>query len=168
MAAPVGGPTLAELYERYEARSARAGENVRFIAAAVIAVVWVLSGENIAGLATELLWTLALSVGALAFDFFQYVVAASMLGRLFDHHVSEGKKRQDFVTIPKGTNRPATVLYWIKIVLLVFSFVSLAINFTGRIGASQTKAAAAVHGGAAQPSALVCSEETALRRTDTP
>jgi len=129
----VGGPTLGALIDKYEARSTRASENVRYLAGAGIAVVWMLSRQQLDGLTSDLLRTLALCVGALAADFLHYVVAAFMLGRLKRKYEDSGKVRQDFIKVPRSTNLPGTVLYWTKIVFLVLAFASLVFNFVARL-----------------------------------
>lgn len=140
---PSGGDTLGDLYDNYKERSARVSENVRYLAGAGIAVVWMLSRQKMEGLTSDLLRTLVLCVGALIFDFAHYVVAAFMLRRLHRKYVKEGKKRQDFIQVPKSTNNPGIVLYWIKIVMLVLAFGSLVFNFAGRLGRTQAAEPAA-------------------------
>ncbi len=142
-APPIGGPTLGALADRYEARSARASENVRYLAGAGIAVVWMLSRQGIEGLTSDLLWTVGWCVGALLFDFLHYVVAAFKLGQLKKKYEDEGKVRENFITIPRSTTRPATILYWIKIVLLLLAFVSLATDVGRRLGAPPVSSAVA-------------------------
>jgi hypothetical protein len=132
-APPKGGPTLGALVDKYEARSTRASENVRYLAGAGIAVVWMLSRQQLDGLTGDLLRTLAACVGALTADFLHYVVAAFMFGRLKRQYENAGKVRQDFITIPRTTNLPGSVLYWTKIILLVIAFGSLVLNFVGRL-----------------------------------
>ncbi len=138
-----GGPTLGDLADKYEARSARASENVRYLAGAGIAVVWVLSRQSVQALTPDLLRTLVLCVGALALDFSHYVVAAFMFGRLKRRHEGEGKVRQDFVRVPRRTTLPSTILYGLKIVVLVLALVSLVANFVSRLGPAQAGAAQA-------------------------
>jgi hypothetical protein len=167
-----GGYTLGDLYDHYKERSARASENVRYLAGAGIAVVWMLSRQSIDGLTSDLLRTLVLCVGALISDFAHYVVAAFMLRRLHSKYVNERKKRQHFITVPKSTNRPGAVLYWIKIALLVLAFVSLVINFVARRGAPQASRPVASAAPAVEPTApMMCSEGDAAygaARTETP
>src|SRR6266545_5994107 len=167
---PTGGPTLGALADKYEARSARASENVRYLAAAGIAIAWVLSGQSVPDLTRDLLCTIVLCVLALIFDFFHYVVAAFLLGRRKEKYEREKKVRQDFITVPKWMTKTISVFYWIKIVLVVLAFVPLVSNFVGRLRSAPASAPAASANAVARSAPLVCSEGDATEgpKTVTP
>lgn len=168
---PTGGPTLGALADKYEARSARASENVRYLAAAVIAIAWVLSGQSVPALTRDLLFAIVLSVLALVFDFSHYVVAAFLFGRLKKKYEHEKKVRQDFITVPKWITKTIAVFYWLKIVLLVAAFVPLVSNFVARLGSAQASTPAASASIGVESSApLMCSgaDEARLQANDTP
>lgn len=128
------GATLADLISAYEAASGRASENVRFLAAAGIALVWVMAGKNVGNLTPDLLWDGVFLAGALFADFLHYVVQAWILRSRHRMAIRAGKKRGDEVGgLSKREDHVLTAMWWTKIIVLVVAYVLVGGSVVSRI-----------------------------------
>lgn len=119
------GLTLAGVIEAYEANSGRASENVRVLCFAGLGLVWVLSGQQLAGLTRDLLAACLFLTATLLFDFLQYSVAAVRFERFVESQSEKGVKREEEVNLPLDFHKWPTRLYWTKLGSLTFAYVIL-------------------------------------------
>jgi len=124
---------LADAIKAHEEFSARASENVRFLAVAGIGIVWLLSDQKVEGLARDLLFAALALVIVLCLDFLQYFVAAQIWDRFVSDQESAGRQREDTVAAPRGIHGPIYGLYWSKVAVLAIGYCLLAYAIIVRI-----------------------------------
>lgn len=124
---------LADAIKAQEEYSARASENVRFLALAGIGFVWLFSNQKVEGLAKDLLFAALALVIVLCVDFLQYLVGAQIWERFVSDQERAGHQREDTVAAPRTIHRPIYALYWCKVAVLAIGYILLAYAIVVRI-----------------------------------
>jgi hypothetical protein len=119
---------LASYWQTYYDFSGKASDVGRSLAFAGIAVVWVFKTGSVAQVPPRgLLLPLALFAVALLLDLLHYVVAAFIWGifsRYKEKRLPEDKREEDF-DAPPALNYPASVLFILKLLVLVVGYLFL-------------------------------------------
>jgi hypothetical protein len=115
---------LSECRDAYRDLSARASDISRTLALAAVALVWLFKSDGPMGPAIPslLFWPISLIVSALSADLLQYMwgaLAFGVLGRAKERH---GVGRDQEFVAPRWINWPATLLFWVKLVLVVVAY----------------------------------------------
>lgn len=122
--APVNRATVLEAYNDY---TKRASENVRQLALASIAIIWLFKSNAGTGLvlAPSLAFALGLAIIALAIDFLHYFYGAAawgILNRLKE--LDNVPLAQEFKVRP-AINWPTAAFFWLKGIAVVASYIAL-------------------------------------------
>lgn len=121
-----------EALEAYKDFSTQTSANVRTLAFAAIAIVWVFrSGSPDQSLAFPEKLVLAglFGVGALVSDFFQYLYATVAWGIFHRRKEKEDKPRQEDFKAPVQINWPTNLFFGLKILCILLAYVFLLLHF---------------------------------------
>jgi len=102
---------------KYQESSQRTSENVRQLAFAALAVVWLFKPPDVAASwqwPRGLVAAGALATAALIFDFMQYLWNTIAWGRFHRRKEMEGVPLDGLILAPRRINRPAALFFWLK------------------------------------------------------
>jgi hypothetical protein len=120
---------LKDARAEYNAYSGKASDVARQLAFAAIAVVWIFKTDQ-AGtpkVPRELIWPASFAIGCLAADVLQYLYGSAAWG--YFHRWKEKQKigeEAEFLA-PREINWPTIILFWLKLSLIVVTYVLLLI-----------------------------------------
>lgn len=118
---------LSDYKEDYYLFSGKVSDLTRQMAFAGIAIIWVfkktLEGQFI--IEDELVWPATLISLSLLFDISQYIYQTIVWGIFFNKYEKKGTKQDDDILAPRCMNYPANVLFWLKVILLLISYVMI-------------------------------------------
>lgn len=122
--------TVADVWRKdYVEYSETTSRVVRQLSYAAVGIIWVMKPPEVLP-AGPLLWGLLLTVGALAADFFQYLVATIVLRYMLRqaeqaHFKATGRINSPFVR-PSWMDKPAFAFFLIKCALVSGAYVAIA------------------------------------------
>lgn len=119
---------IQELLDTYYEASGKTSDISRQLAFAGIAIIWVLRvGANSDGIlfSSELIVPLYCFAFALVADLGQYIYKTIIWGLLNWHHWRNHKDNNADVDVSSFTNLPTQILFWAKVVLVVYAYIGL-------------------------------------------
>lgn len=123
--------TLADLKANYEARSLKAGDIVRQLDLAGIAIIWVFKVSVAASLAIEpkLLLAAILIFASLSFDLAQYLLGTLMLFSYFRYKERMGTTEEQNFDLPAWLPLPMWICFWLKSGLVLAAYLGFIMPF---------------------------------------
>lgn len=132
------GPNLKDYKKDYYYFSQKAGDIVRQLAFAGVAVIWIFrvteSDKNI--IPDELLYPLGAFCVCLLFDILHYSWSAFIWGafhRIKESKVLAGELKDEKILAPAWFNLPANILFWGKILIVIFGYTLLITEVLDKI-----------------------------------
>jgi small-conductance mechanosensitive channel len=132
---------LKDAVAQFDTYSGRASDNVRALAFAGLAFVWLVAREELSGVQGDLLLAAALLLLALFADFAHYVIA----GVRWDLFVRDVEKKNPDTVSPEtpisyddSHVAPIYWAYYMKVVVIVIAYVVLTYVVLSRIGTQTT------------------------------
>ena len=116
--------TLEDADGAYKQLSGLSSQNVRYLAIAGLAWIWLLCGQRL-DVPRNLLWPGGVLLLALALDFLQYTSATALWGDIVNKAEKRGLKRQQNVEVPRSINYVARFFFWSKSAVVVVAYVLL-------------------------------------------
>jgi hypothetical protein len=118
----------SEALGKYQESSQRTSENVRQLAFAALAAVWIFKPADVSGRwgwPRPLVAAGVLATAALIFDFAQYFVNTAAWGWFHRRKEKAGTGLHEEILTPRWMNWPATLFFWLKAGALVSAYVLL-------------------------------------------
>ena len=121
----------ADAHKAYQDLSDRASQNVRQLGIAALAVIWIFHPSDSPDLRfpTVLLKAGCFAVAALAADFLQYAYGTAAWGLLHRKKELAGVAPDEDFKAPRSINWPSTLLFWLKTLAIVVTYIYLLIYF---------------------------------------
>lgn len=119
---------LADCREAYQYNSGQTSSNVRQLGFAALAAIWLfkdISTEDTIGLPLALWWVGFLSIGALLFDFFQYLWNSIAWGQFHRKQELSGVSQDIEFLAPVWINWPGIALFTIKVSSIILCYIVL-------------------------------------------
>lgn len=119
---------LADIREPYNFNTGKASDLARQLCLAGVVVAWLFKFDRpggAIGLATPLMWAVALFVLALIFDLAQYAYVSGALGLYNDRLVAAGTVDQDEIKPHRRINYATRFFFWSKIGLAILGHAIL-------------------------------------------
>lgn len=127
---------LADCREAYQYNSSQVSSNVRQLGFAALAAIWVFrttsTGEAI-GLPLLLWWVGGLSIGAMFFDFVQYLWNTAAWGAFHRKQEVAGTAEDTDFLAPVWMNWPGIAFFVVKVCCTVLSYIVLIVFLFGKI-----------------------------------
>jgi hypothetical protein len=121
---------------KYQESSQRTSENVRQLAFAALAIIWLFKPADVAGVwhwPRPLVAAGVFATGALLFDFTQYLLNTIAWGWFHRRKEKEGVPLDGLILTPRRINWPATLFFWLKAGALSASYAFLLYVVIGRL-----------------------------------
>lgn len=132
---------ILQRYREYHFNATeKVSQNTRSLALAAIAIVWLFKVQTGSQylVPAGLKWPLYLSILALSFDFFQHFISSIVWHILFrrkEKELEEGKITEETeLYVSEWYNVPPYFFYYVKVIILFFTYLMLAVNFPKVLG----------------------------------
>ncbi|MFN4329547.1 MAG: hypothetical protein ACK4FF_11795 [Limnobacter sp.] len=124
---------LEKAREFYYFYTGKTSDVARQLSFAAIAIIWLFSKRDGVEfyIASDLLLSLKLVVLALVFDLLQYIIGSFLWGLCQRSYEKQGVGEEINFEVFKYINWPTICCFWLKVILLALSYVSLFIFLQG-------------------------------------